>query len=142
MITALAVLSSCTGLYNTARVNSAGFSPEHVYLELEKSDFEYLGETSVSYVSRTYFGIFTMLDSINGEVINRRETSTVNFSKNSDIRIKGKMRQAAVKVVDMFPDADQFIPVHLKTTKEQMFLGSIVRKEVLFRTYKLKESEK
>jgi hypothetical protein len=131
--------ASCTmGKFSYKTAPATSFSPQIVRLDLTLDQFEYLGETEISVKQKTYLGIFTILDSINGEPNDFRNKKFTQFYGNKDIPIKGVMKRAAYKVIEDFPDADYYIPVNYQKNVYRMFLGSRKTKIMTIKAYKFR----
>jgi hypothetical protein len=131
--------TSCTlGKFSYKAVPATSFSPQIVKLELTLDQFEYLGETEISVNQKTYLGIFTILDSINGLPKDYHHKKFTQFYGNKDIPVKGAMKRAAYKVVEDFPDADYYIPVNYQKNIYRMFLGSRKTTTMTIKAYKFR----
>ena len=140
-IVGFALLStSCTlGRFSHKTVPATSFAPQVVKLNLTLDQFEYLGEVEISVSQKTYFGMFTKLDSINGLPKDIHNKKFTKFYGNKDIPIKGIMKRAAYKAIEEFPDADYYIPVNYQKNVSRMFLGSSKTKKMRIKAYKLKK---
>jgi hypothetical protein len=116
------LLNSCGTVTGIRTMNA--FSPKKVELQLHMSDLVYLGETEVSVVYRTYLGVFSSIDQINGEEYNSSNVKTAKF--NSAILRDSKLDKAAYKVIEQYPDADFYQVVYKKKVIDRLFLGSEV----------------
>jgi len=131
--------TSCTlGRFSHQTAPATSFAPNIVKLELTMEQFEYLGETEISVKQRTYMGMFTKLDSINGLPKDIRNKKFTEFYGNKDIPVKGIMKRAAYKVIEDFPDADYYIPVNHQMNTFRMFMGSYKTRTMKIKAYKLK----
>jgi len=131
--------TSCTiGRYSYKTAQATSFTPQIVRLELTMDQFEYLGETEISVTQKTYMGIFTKLDSINGMPKDIRNKKFTEFYGNKDIPVDGIMKRAAYKVIEDFPDADYYIPVSYQKNISYMFLGNSKTETIKIKAYKLK----
>lgn len=130
--------TSCSGLYDYTKVNSASFVPEDVRLNMDMKDFELLGATSVSVSMRNYFGIFHMIDEINGEVYNRRNIKKVDWYGYKQFPVRGRINKATYKAVEEYPEADYYVPMYSNRQVMRMFLGKRVKQELIIKAYKLK----
>jgi len=131
--------AACTlGKFSHKTAPATSFAPGIVKLELTMEQFEYLGETEISVNHKTYLGIFSRLDSINGLPKEPHNKKFVKFFGNHDIPVKGKMKRAAYKVIEEFPNADYYIPVNYQKNVTRMFLGSSKTQKMTIKAYKLK----
>lgn len=135
------LLSSCSiGRFTHQNSKATSFAPDEVRLELTMDDFDYLGDVQISISQKTYFGIFSKLDTINGVFNdNRHYKKFVKLKGTQDFPIKGRLKRAAYKVVEQYPDADYFVPVSSYKEVQRMFLGSRKTKTMTIRAYKLKK---
>lgn len=134
------ILSACSigqHTYNTARTTD--FSPDLVRLDLSLSDFEFLGEVKVNVAYRTYLKGIMAYETINGEPYNRRVSRHVSFVGKSPVFLSLPIRKATYKVIETYPDADYYVPVFTDKVTENLFLGSRIKEEVLFKVYKQKQ---
>lgn len=116
-------LSSCSNYYTRTERRSTSFTPDHVRLNVNLSDFEYLGKTEISVQSRQYLGIIHRIDSINDRPYNYRDVRVVELSGHHDIRLTPDMQKAAYKVLDEFPDATYYIVSNNYEKIHRLFLG-------------------
>lgn len=61
----MAVLSSCGSLNTVEKAPATSMMPE-VRMNVDINDIEFLGETTITANSRTYFGFFHRIDKVNG----------------------------------------------------------------------------
>ena len=135
----LFMLGSCRGVYQYNTANALRLAPDEVRLNLDLDNFELLGETTISVQTRTYFGIFTKVDSINGESYNFRQVKHTDLNGWSQMKADKHLRKALYKVVEEFPNADYYVPVFEKTDKERLFLGRYERKQMTVKAYRFKQ---
>ena len=132
--------TSCTlGRFSHKTAPATSFTPGIVKLELTMDQFEYLGETQISVTQKTYMGIFTRLETINGLPKDIHNKKFVEFYGNHEIPVKGIMKRAAYKVIEDFPNADYYIPVNYKKEVTRMFLGSTITQTITIKAYKFKK---
>ncbi len=131
-------MTSCAGLYDYSKVNSASFVPEEVRLNMDMNDFELLGASSVSISFRNYFGIFTTIDELNGEVYDRRNIKKVDWYGHKKFPVNGRINKATYKVVEEYPNADYYVPMYSDRQVVRMFLGKRVKQQLVIKAYKLK----
>lgn len=131
--------ASCTlGKFSHKTAPATSFAPNIVKLDLTMDQFEYLGETEISVQQKTYIGIFTKIDSINGLPKDIHNKKFTKFYGNRDIPVQGIMKRAAYKVIEEFPNADYYVPVNYQKNVSRMFLGSYKTKTMKIKAYKLK----
>ena len=130
--------TSCNGSYHFSSTRAVSFTPDDVRLSLSMSDFELLGETEITTFSRVYLGFISNLDSINGVEYDRRTVHKVSLKGEKDIKLPPVMKKALYKVVDMYPDADYFMSVYVKSEQQKMFGGKYVSRKALIRAYKFR----
>ena len=76
--------------------------------------------------------------SSNGVEYDRRTVHKVSLKGEKDIKLPPVMKKALYKVVDMYPDADYFMPVYVKSEQQKMFGGKYVSRKALIRAYKFR----
>lgn len=135
----LFMLGSCRGMYQYNTANALRLTPDEVRLNLDMDNFELLGETIISVQTRTYFGIFTKTDSINGESYNFRQVKRTDLKGWNQMKIDRHLRKALYKVVEEFPHADYYVPVFEKTDKERLFLGRYEKKQMTVKAYRFRQ---
>lgn len=134
------IFSACSiGQHTYYAAKTTDLSPDIVRLNLSLSDFEFLGEVKINVEYRTYLKGIMVYESINGEVYNRRLCRHVNFAGKSPVFLSFPLRKAAYKVIETYPDADYYIPVFTNGISENLFLGSRIKEEAVFKVYKLKK---
>ncbi|MBO7248406.1 MAG: hypothetical protein J6V02_08690 [Bacteroidaceae bacterium] len=127
-------LTSCGSI-----ITNNGFSLGRMSLELNMNDLEYLGETEISSEYNTILGLFTMIEKVNGEIYNPEYPVKKLNLQYQNIALTGAgMDLAAYKLVELFPDATYYKVVYESTIKDRMFLGSLTKKVIKVRAYKLK----
>lgn len=115
------------------------FAPAVTQLDIRMSDLEYLGQTEISVEYRTYAGFITVIDRINGEPFTGEERRSVRFDNcSSGLCLDGRLRKAAYKALDEFPEADYFLPVNRTRTKTRLFLGGEVTEKAVVKAYSFK----
>ena len=112
-------------------------TPE-VRLNISLDDIEYLGESTISVSSRTYFGCIKHIDMVNGEVFDRHNNTSTSLLGNLDIKLQGDIALAAGKVIQDYPEADYFVPVSYKDEVAHLFLGKLSTKTMVIKAYKYK----
>lgn len=117
---------------------SSVFRPDDVRLNIGMDDLEYLGETEISVSYSVYLGFISVTDKVNGEDYSYMEKKIARFDGPSGGVIRGKLKKAAYKAVEEFPDATYFLTVYSKAEINRLFLGREVTKVAKFRAYKLK----
>lgn len=134
------IFSACSigqHTYNAAKTTD--LSPDIVRLNLSLSDFEFLGEVKINVEYRTYLKGIMVYESINGEVYNRRLSRHVSFEGKSPVSLSLPLRKATYKVIETYPDADYYVPVFTNGISENLFLGSRIKEEAVFKVYRLKK---
>lgn len=136
---ALMVMSfgSCSRLRKATSVQTTSFTPNIVRVESNIDNYQQLGETTVDVEYRTYLGIFTTIDKINGEDYNFRNVRYVSLEGRTNIYLGGKIKKALYKAIDEFPDADYYVPVVKQTEVQKLFLGNYKKVSVVIKAYKL-----
>lgn len=140
IIAAVSVLLmvSCSSTRQYSNMRTTSLTPDYVRLNMDLNDMQFLGQTTLTVETRTYFGIFKCTDYVNGIKYDYRKVSKVTLAGKSDIKLSGDMKKAAYKVLEEYPDADYYVPIYEKQDKDQMFLGNHKVKTLVIRAYKLK----
>lgn len=133
----MAFMTSCGSLQSVQKAPAASMMPE-VQLSVSLNEVEFLGETTITANSRSYFGIFHRIDKVNGITFDRRNNTAVNLYGNLNINIPGDLKYAAEKVLVTFPDADFFSPGVYKEEVNNMFLGKTATQTMVVKAYKYK----
>jgi hypothetical protein len=134
------IFSACSiGQHTYNATRTTDLSPDIVRLDLTLSDFEFLGEVNINVEYRTYLKGITVYESINGEVYNRRLSRHVSFAGKSPVVLSFPLRKATYKVIETYPDADYYVPVFTDRISDNLFLGSRIKEEAVFKVYKLKK---
>lgn len=119
----------------------ATYAPSSVRLDLQMSDFEYLGDAEISIDYRTYIGgAIRVIDDINGQPYDGKEIRRTNLSGKSapSQRLKGLLRRASFKVLEDYPQADYCMVVNQEKRTERLFLGNEIHCRAVIKVYKLK----
>lgn len=116
------------------------FAPAVTQLDIRMSDLEYLGQTEISVEYRTYVGFITVIDRINGELFTGEERCHVRFDSRcgAGLYLDGRLRLAACKALEEFPQADYFLPVNCTRSKTRLFLGGEVTEKAVVKAYSFK----
>lgn len=137
------LFTSCgIGLRTTRSARSASFMPNDVRLNVTMDDYQYLGSQEVSVTFKKYLGFFKFYNEINGQETTLRNINLVGLWGTSAIgfmKYDFTLMRALYAVMVNHQDADFIVPVSLITEKEQMFLGSNVKKTLKVKIYKIKE---
>lgn len=128
---------SCSSMRTLEKAPAGSMTPE-VRLNISLDDIEYLGESTISVSTRTYFGCFKQIDMVNGEVFDRHNNTTTSLMGNLDIKLHGDIALAAGKVIQDYPEADYFVPVSYKDEVTNLFLGKLSTKTMVIKAYKYK----
>jgi hypothetical protein len=140
LIISSAFIILLTGACSSTKKNvrTTPFSASEVRLELNASDFNYLGKTEVTYTYRRFFLIFRKLDSLNNQQNHPRVKRIVKFNGIKNISLNRFGKQAAIKATKKFPEADYYVPVNEKKEVEKKFLGRKIKTSIIIKAYKLK----
>lgn len=132
----VASLSSCLGVKKSSQISNRPMNADMVRLDLKMDDFQLLGEENLNIVYRKYFGIITVIDSINGNPFVRRDTKTVQFGSLTPFDFL--VSRAMAPVIEKYSEADFVTPIY--TTKQSllMFGGSKNKLNVRVKIYKFK----
>ena len=128
---------SCSSMRTIEKAPAGSMTPE-VRLNISLDDIEYLGESTISVSSRTYFGSIKRIDMVNGEIFDPRNNTTTSLMGNLDIKLHGDIALAAGKVIQDYPEADYFVPVSYKDEVANLFLGKLSTKTMVIKAYKYK----
>ena len=128
---------SCSSMRTLEKAPAGSMTPE-VRLNISLDDIEYLGESTISVSSRTYFGCIKQIDMVNGEVFDRHNNTTTSLMGNLDIKLHGDIALAAGKVIQDYPEADYFVPASYKDEVTNLFLGKLSTKTMVIKAYKYK----
>ncbi|MDR1181027.1 MAG: hypothetical protein LBL13_03505 [Bacteroidales bacterium] len=137
-LVALLFLSSCNGLYHYNKVNTTSLSPDHVRLNMDMENIELLGQTTISLTSRTYFGIFKTIDSVNNVKYDFREVKKVDLAGRNSISLPRDLQKAAYKVIEEYPNADFYVPVYTQKQVRRLFFGKQQTRTAVVKAFKLK----
>jgi hypothetical protein len=138
-ITLIVFLISCSNYRTVTQAITTSLSPDEVRLNLSLTDFELLGKTEISTVSRRYFGIVNRIDSVNNRLYNRQIIKKVKLQGYSDIKIRGPLKNAAYKAIEDFPDADFYLIGKSFSKIQNMFLGRKIRRTMEIHAYRYKK---
>ena len=128
---------SCSSMRTLEKAPAGSMTPE-VRLNISLDDIEYLGESTISVSTRSYFGCIKQIDMVNGEVFDRHNNTTTSLMGNLDIKLHGDIALAAGKVIQDYPEADYFVPVSYKDEVTHLFLGKLSTKTMVIKAYKYK----
>jgi hypothetical protein len=92
-----------------------------------------LGETEVSVSYRTYLGLFSTIDQVNGSEYDSKNP-TITKLNNSFLKNR-KLEKATYKAIDEFPEADYYQIAYKKTEVVRLFLGNEVKVTARIRAY-------
>lgn len=131
-------MSSCSNYYTSSERRTVSLTPDNVRLNINLSDFEYLGKTEISARSREYLGFIHKIDSINNRPYNYRDLRYVQLTGPRDIRLTSDMQKAAYKVLDDFPDATYYVVSNSYVKVHRLFLGKWSIQTMEIQAYKYK----
>lgn len=118
---------------------SSPYSVNSTRLELNMSDFEFLGESEISCEYDTYLGFIHRLNTVNGEMYNPGEKVKLNIPSNNMKLLSNKgMQLAASKLLKQYPEARYFQIVLEEKNTDVLFLGSTTTRKAKVRVYKFK----
>ncbi len=134
------LLSSCgIGTKTQRSLRTTSFMPDYVELRLDMDDFEYLGSSEVSVTYNKYFGFITFLHEINEKEVARRNVNSIRTYGRTWLFVGPYLRRALYDAKLEIPDAEIFIPVTIITEEQKMFMGSLIKKTMKVKAYKIKE---
>lgn len=129
--------SSCSGYRHMSGVRT--FSDATFRVNTSINDYTLLGETEVSVEVRSYLGWIEVIDKVNGEVYNKTDQKIVSLEgMKPAVKMDSNIERALYKVLEMYPDADYYVPVSTKLEIEDLFLGKHTVETVRVKAYKLK----
>lgn len=131
-------LSACSNYYTFTERRSTSLTPDNVRLNINLSDFEYMGKTEISVRSRQYLGFINRIDSVNNRPFNYRDVRTVELTGPRDIKLTSDMQKAAYKVLDEYPDATYYIVSSNYMKVHRLFLGKWTMHTMEVQAYKYK----
>lgn len=134
----MAFMTSCGSLKGYQKAPAVSMTPE-VRMNIGLDEVEFLGETTITVSSRSYFGIYNRIDKVNGVTFDRRRNTAVNLYGDLAMNIPGELKYAAEKVLKDFPNADFFSPGVYKEEVTNLFLGKIKTKTMVVKAYKYKK---
>lgn len=113
------------------------FNPDNIQLELTMDDLAYLGSAEISVSYDVYLGIITKIREVNGKAYNSFDKKSVDMN-GIFFNIDPGLSEAAVKVLEDYPEANYCQTVIKTTTTHKLFLGKEVEKTAIIRAYKFK----
>lgn len=134
----MAFLTSCGSIKGYQKAPAVSMTPE-VRMNVSLDDVEFLGETTITVDSRSYFGIFHRIDKVNGITFDRHRNTAVNLYGDLEMNIPNELKYAAEKVLTDFPEADFFSPGVYKEEVNKLFLGKIKTETMVIKAYKYKK---
>jgi hypothetical protein len=138
LLVVAATLSSCSNYYTRTERRTTSLTPDNVRLNVNLSDFEYMGKSEISVKTRRYLGFINRIDSVNNRPYNYRDVRFVELSGSSDIRLNPTMQLAAYKVLDEFPDATYYVVSSNYFKIHRLFLGKWSMQTMEVQAYKYK----
>lgn len=137
------VIACIIGLTSCSVTRNRAYAPSVTQLNLQMSDFEYLGETEISIEYRRYLGVFTRIDAVNGLPYDGQEINSVELNAGYldgviPFRFSGKLDRASIKLLEDFPDANYYVVVRQSRHTTRWFLGSDITVKAVVKAYKLK----
>jgi len=129
-------LNSCNTTQTFTKMRTTSLTPDFVRMELSMNDLQYLGQSTLTVQTRTYFGIIKITDYVNGISYDYRKVSSVDLNGSTDVKLPCELKKAAYKALEEYPDADYFVPVSIKKEVERMFLGNHTTQTVVLKAYK------
>ncbi|MBN2788436.1 MAG: hypothetical protein JXQ69_08975, partial [Paludibacteraceae bacterium] len=129
------------GLQKSTVMSSRPMNADAIRLDLKMEDFQLIGEETLNIDYRKYlgfstYGLFTVIDSINGVAYERRNTKEVQF--NTIIPGNSLLSKAMAPIAEKYPNADFITPVYSTKQSKLMFLGSKTNLSVKVKVYSFK----
>lgn len=128
--------NSCNTMRTYNEMRTTSFTPDLVRMNVNLSDVQLLGQTTLTVQTRTYLGMFKHTDYVNGVRYDYRTVTKVSLHGMTDIKLPREMQKAAYKALEEFPEADYFVPVSAKKEVDWMFLGHRTTHTVVVKAYK------
>ena len=131
------LLALCCAACSVTRTRT--YAPASTKLDLQMSDLNYIGQTEISVDFRTYLGFIRVTDALNGTPYDGREQLIARVGGDgTHQQLRGKLRRAAVKLLEEFPDADYFVVVKQIRHKNRLFLGAEITDKAVVKAYSFK----
>ncbi|MEQ8624037.1 MAG: hypothetical protein RJQ00_04255 [Vicingaceae bacterium] len=135
----IAILLASCNVTNVTKLRSGTTMPDDVRLLMTLEDYEFLGETEIEVEYHRYFGLFTYINTINGEAVSNNR-NFVYLSGRSPLRLYPRqLNRALYKAYAAYPDADFLMPAMTTKETEQLFLGRKVTAKAKIKSYKIKK---
>lgn len=132
------LLSSCS-VTNVTKMRSGTTTPDDVRLLMTLDDYEFLGDTEIEVEYHRYFGLFSYINTINGDAVSNNR-NYVYLRGRSPLRLAPRhLNRALFKAYKAFPDADFLMPAMTTLETEQLFLGRKVKATAKIKSYKIKK---
>lgn len=136
----LCAMALTLGLASCSVTRYKSYAPSTTQLTLQMDDLNYLGETTISVEYRSYLGVVSRIDKVNGELYTGEEVKTFPIFNNSGFAdaLLPNLDKASYKILEDYPAADYFIVTYQKEETNQLFLGSNVTATAKVKAYALK----
>ena len=139
IVVSFALLLSSCAITTKKNIRTTSFMPHKVELHETLADYVLLGETTVDVEYSRYLSLFTVIKTINGEPTSKSKNVVVfHGSSRLPISLDKHLNRAVFKAYKEFPDADFLMPTLISKERNQMFLGSKIKKSAKIQAYKLK----
>ena len=132
------IASVCISCATVSRHNT--FKTSTTTNQIKMADLEFLGETEVSVVYRTLFGVFRHIDTVNGQEYDPSDKSYTGLGTSFiDAAYYGPLRKAYGKVLADYPDASYFQVVRVSKKSDRLFLGTDSEVKGVVRAYRFRK---
>lgn len=129
--------SACSVTKVDKGFKSVDFTPDKVEMQVSFDDYKLLGEMEVSVQYSRYFGIFKIMNTINGEIADRRTKSYMNLYGAEWADLDRNLRRALYKVHEEYPSGDFVVPTYKIVKKKKMFMGRRVTEVLKVKVYRM-----
>lgn len=133
----IAILLASCNVTNVTRMRSGTTMPDDVRLLMTLEDYEFLGDTEIEVEYHRYLGLFTYINTINGEAVSNNR-NFVYLRGRTPINLRPRqLNRALYKAYTAYPDADFLMPSMTTMEVEQLFLGRKVTVRAKIKSYKI-----
>jgi hypothetical protein len=129
--------SACSVTKVEKGFKSADFTPDKVEMQVTFDDYKLLGEMEVTVQYSRYFGLFKIMNTINGEVADRRTKSYISLYGADWADLDRNLRRALYKVHEKYPSGDFVVPTYKIVKKKKMFMGRRVTEILKVKVYRM-----
>ena len=135
VLLSVALLLGCKTTTHTTR--KSAFYPDEVHLRINMNELEIIGETEITVLYHTYFGLITVINEVNGEQYDPYNVHTTSIEGVS-FGLGSQLNKAAAKIIDDYPGAAYYHLVYKKRTVDPLIFGKEILETALVRAYNFK----